>query len=159
MSELALEAARESGLVRQGEPLLVMVSGGGDSVALLDIAHRLGAAVSALHVNYALRPDSQLDEALVQQLCGERNIPLTVEQVRLSTEGGNLQERARDARYALAEDLADGRLCRGSYRLRPGGDRSLPPGRFAGVAGAARDGSPPWAAGPATARSDAGGGA
>ena len=108
MSELALEAARESGLVRQGEPLLVMVSGGGDSVALLDIAHRLGAAVSALHVNYALRPDSQLDEALVQQLCGERNIPLTVEQVRLSTEGGNLQERARDARYALAEDLADG---------------------------------------------------
>ena len=108
MSELALEAARESGLVRQGEPLLVMVSGGGDSVALLDIAHRLGAAVSALHVNYALRPDSQLDEALVQQLCGERNIPLTVEQVRLSTEGGNLQERARDARYALAEDLATG---------------------------------------------------
>lgn len=108
MSELALEAARESGLVRQGEPLLVMVSGGGDSVALLDIAHRLGAAISALHVNYALRPDSQLDEALVQQLCGERNIPLTVEQVRLSTEGGNLQERARDARYALAEDLATG---------------------------------------------------
>lgn len=108
MSELALEAARESGLVRQGEPLLVMVSGGGDSVALLDIAHRLGAAVYALHVNYALRPDSQLDEALVQQLCGERNIPLTVEQVRLSTEGGNLQERARDTRYALAEDLAKG---------------------------------------------------
>ena len=108
MSELALEAARESGLVRPGEPLLVMVSGGGDSVALLDIAQRLGAAISALHVNYALRPDSQLDEALVQQLCGERNIPLTVEQVRLSTEGGNLQERARDARYALAEDLAVG---------------------------------------------------
>jgi tRNA(Ile)-lysidine synthase len=108
MSELALEAARESGLVRQGEPLLVMVSGGGDSVALLDIAHRLGAAISALHVNYALRPDSRLDEALVQQLCGERNIPLTVEQVRLSAEGGNLQERARDARYALAEDLAAG---------------------------------------------------
>ena len=33
MSERALEAARESGLVRPGEPLLVMVSGGGDSVA------------------------------------------------------------------------------------------------------------------------------
>ena len=63
MSELALEAARESGLVRAGEPLLVMVSGGGDSVALLDIAHRLGAAISVLHVNYQLRPDSPLDEA------------------------------------------------------------------------------------------------
>jgi tRNA(Ile)-lysidine synthase len=108
MTELPLDAARESGLVRAGEPLLVMVSGGGDSVALLDVAVRLGATVSALHVNYGLREDAALDEALVQQICGERNIPLTVEQIRLSTEEGNLQERARDARYALAEELAEG---------------------------------------------------
>ena len=46
-NERPLAVARESGLVRAGEPLLVMVSGGGDSVALLDIAHRLGASVSA----------------------------------------------------------------------------------------------------------------
>ena len=44
----------------------------------------------------------------MRQLCDERNIPLTVEQVQLSTEGGNLQERARDARYSLAEGLALG---------------------------------------------------
>jgi tRNA(Ile)-lysidine synthase len=107
MSEAALDAARESGLVRPGEPLLVMVSGGGDSVALLDIAHRLGAAVSALHVNYGLREEASLDQALVQRLCGERDIALTVEQVSLPSEG-NLQELARDARYALAERSAAG---------------------------------------------------
>jgi len=107
MSEPALDAARESGLVRPREPLLVMVSGGGDSVALLDVAQRLGAAVSALHVNYGLRDDSALDEELVRRLCAERDIPLTVERVELGGEG-NLQERARDARYALAEELAEG---------------------------------------------------
>jgi tRNA(Ile)-lysidine synthase len=107
MSEAALEAARESGLVRPGEPLLVMVSGGGDSVALLDIAVRLGAGVSALHVNYGLRDGAAHDQALVERLCGERNVPLTVEQFVLGAEG-NLQERARDARYALAERLASG---------------------------------------------------
>jgi len=106
MSEAALEAARESGLVRPGEPLLVMVSGGGDSVALLDIAERLGASVSALHVNYRLRDDSSLDEELVRRLCEERGIALTVERVELGGEG-NLQERARNARYALAEELAE----------------------------------------------------
>ena len=107
MSEAALDAARESGLVRPGEPLLVMVSGGGDSVALLDIAERVGASVSALHVNYRLRDDSSVDEELVRQLCEERGIALTVERVELGGEG-NLQERARDARYALAEELAEG---------------------------------------------------
>ena len=106
MSERALEAARESGLVPAGEPLLVMVSGGGDSVALLDIAHRLGASVSALHVNYGLREGAGADQDLVQRLCDERDIALTVERVSLP-DAGNLQERARDARYALAERTAE----------------------------------------------------
>ena len=106
MSERALEAARESGLVPAGEPLLVMVSGGGDSVALLDIAHRLGASVSALHVNYGLREGAGADQDLVQRLCDERDIALTVERVSLP-DAGNLQERARDARYELAERTAE----------------------------------------------------
>ena len=109
MSELALDAARASGLVRAGEPLLVMVSGGGDSVALLDIAHRLEANLTALHVNYSLRDDAHLDQALVQKLCDERDVPLTVEHAPLDAgAGGNLQERARDLRYSLAEELAEG---------------------------------------------------
>jgi tRNA(Ile)-lysidine synthase len=107
MSEWALEAARESGLVRQGEPLLVMVSGGGDSVALLEIAVRLGADVSALHVNYGLRDGAAGDEELVRRLCEQLGVPLAVERVLLGSEG-NLQERARDARYSLAEGLAAG---------------------------------------------------
>ena len=45
--ERPLEAARESGLVPAGAPLLVLLSGGGDSVCLLDVALRLGARVSA----------------------------------------------------------------------------------------------------------------
>jgi tRNA(Ile)-lysidine synthase len=106
MTEAPLDAARESGLVRPGEPLLVMVSGGGDSVALLDVARRLGADVSALHVNYGLRPDAELDTELVRRLCTEWDVPLTVERVVLPA--GNAQAAARDARYALAERLASG---------------------------------------------------
>jgi tRNA(Ile)-lysidine synthase len=107
MSERALEAARASGLVRPGEPLLVMVSGGGDSVALLDIAVRLGSGVSVLHVNYGLRAGADEDEAFVRDLCASLGVPLSVEHVGLGGDAGNLQERARDARYTLAEELAD----------------------------------------------------
>jgi tRNA(Ile)-lysidine synthase len=107
VTELPLDAARRSGLVRAGEPLLVLLSGGGDSVCLLDVALRLEARVSALHVNYGLRPGADEDEAFVRELCGGRRVALEVERVELGEEG-NLQERAREARYALAEGLAEG---------------------------------------------------
>ncbi len=106
MSDAPLAGARASGLVREGEPLLVLVSGGGDSVALLDVAVRLGAQASALHVNYGLREGADGDEALVRELAERLGVPVYVEGVSLGDETGNLQERARDARYALAERLA-----------------------------------------------------
>ena len=106
MSEAPLEAAGASGLVRRGEPLLVLVSGGGDSVCLLDVAVRLGASVSALHVNYGLREGADADEAFVRELSERLGVPLHAERVSLP-ESGNLQDRARDARYALAERLAE----------------------------------------------------
>ena len=106
MSERPLEAARDSGLVPAGGPLLVLLSGGGDSVCLLDVALRLGARVSALHVNYGLRPGADEDEEFVAALCERLGVPLHAERVELP-EGGNLQERAREARYALADSLTD----------------------------------------------------
>jgi tRNA(Ile)-lysidine synthase len=102
MSERALEAVRDSGLIRAGEPLLVMLSGGADSVCLLDCAVTLGARVSALHVNYGLREESDADAQHCRRLCEALGVPLTVERVSLP-EGGNLQAEARDRRYALAE--------------------------------------------------------
>ena len=107
MSERPLEAARQSGLVGTDRPLLVMLSGGGDSVCLLDVAIRLGAGVSALHVNYGLREGAHKDEAFVRELCAALGVPLTVEGVTLPG-SGNLQERAREARYDIAERLAEG---------------------------------------------------
>lgn len=87
--------------------LLVMLSGGADSVCLLDVAVRLGARTSALHVNYGLRDEAQADEEHCRALCGSLGVPLAVERVWLPEEG-NLQALARDARYGLAERLAAG---------------------------------------------------
>jgi tRNA(Ile)-lysidine synthase len=106
MSERPLEAARASGLVRGGEPLLVMLSGGGDSVCLLDVALRLEARVRALHVNYGLREGADDDAAFVENMCRSLGVPLELERVELE-ERGNLQERARQVRYALAERHAE----------------------------------------------------
>jgi len=102
MSERAFEAASESGLIRAGEPLLVLLSGGADSVCLLDVTVRAGARVSALHVNYGLRAESDADEAHCRAVCERLGVQLVAERVALPSEG-NLQEQARELRYALAE--------------------------------------------------------
>src|SRR4051812_38113107 len=90
-------------MIEPGKPLLVLLSGGADSVCLLDLALSLGADVSALHCNYGLRESADEDEAF----CRELFPSVIVEQVRLPA-GKNLQAAARDARYALAEQHAVG---------------------------------------------------
>ena len=135
MDEPALAAARSSGLVNDSHPLLVMLSGGADSVCLLEVALRLGADVSALHVNYGLRAAAEQDEAHCRALCERLDVPLTVERARLPGEG-NVQAQARDARYALAERVARRGLRGGPYGVRPGRDGALPAGRVPGAAGA-----------------------
>jgi tRNA(Ile)-lysidine synthase len=108
--ERALRAARASGLVAEGEPLLVLLSGGGDSVCLLDVAVTLGAEVSALHVDHGLRTESVEDAAFCRALCEQLGVPLVVERVDLPAArgSGNLQAQAREARYRLAERHAAG---------------------------------------------------
>lgn len=103
----ALRAARSSGLVRADEPLLAMLSGGADSVCLLDVALRLGAEVTALHVNYGLRAEAEDDERHCRDLCARLGVELIAEAAPLPAEG-NVHALARDARYRLAERHAHG---------------------------------------------------
>ena len=90
-------------MIEPGKPLLVLLSGGADSVCLLHLAQSHGADVSVLHVNYGLRPSADEDEAFCRSLFPD----VTVERVTLP-EKGNLQALARDARYRLAEQHAVG---------------------------------------------------
>ena len=65
------EYVRAGGLLESEEPLVAMLSGGRDSVCLLDVAVALRDArkVSALHVNYGLREQADADERHCARLC------------------------------------------------------------------------------------------
>src|SRR4051794_31529032 len=89
-------------MIEAGKPLLVLLSGGADSVCLLHKALAAGADVSAFHVNYGLRPSADEDE----QFCRDLFPGLIVERIRLGK--GNVQALAREARYELAERHAVG---------------------------------------------------
>ncbi len=105
-----LEEVRRGGMFPPGTQLVAMLSGGRDSVCLVDLAVRLLGpdAVNALHVNYGLRDDSDRDEAHCRTLCERLGVRLEVKRPKRPEGPGNLQAWARDARYAAAARLAPG---------------------------------------------------
>jgi len=101
----------DTGLLPEGAPVVVLLSGGQDSVCLLDVAVALAGRgfVRALHVNYSLRAEADEDQAHCLALCERLEVPLSVERVRRPADApGNLQAWARDVRYAAGARAAAG---------------------------------------------------
>jgi tRNA(Ile)-lysidine synthase len=103
------------GLFETGERVLVGVSGGPDSTALLCALHALrenfGWTVGAIHVNHQLRgEESEEDARYVGELCREREIPLRIVRIDVSEHlrrfGGNKQDVARRLRYEAFREAA-----------------------------------------------------
>jgi len=103
-----LERVRASGLLVAGRPVLVLLSGGRDSVCLLDIALRIAGrdAVQVLHVNYRLREQAGADERHCSLLCERLGVPIEVERPAGPPARGNVQAWARGVRYDAAARLA-----------------------------------------------------
>jgi tRNA(Ile)-lysidine synthase len=104
-----LERVEAGGLLAPAGPVLAMLSGGRDSVCMLDLAVRARGAgeVSALHVNYGLREGSDADERHCAELCDRLGVELVVERPPRPHGSGNLQAWAREQRYAEATRLAE----------------------------------------------------
>ena len=82
-----------------GARLGLAVSGGGDSLALLLLAQAaLPGRIEAATVDHGLRAESGDEAAFVAGVCSELGVPHRTLPVTVAT--GNLQDRARAARYA-----------------------------------------------------------
>jgi tRNA(Ile)-lysidine synthase len=103
-----LERVVSAGLIAAPDPIVVMLSGGRDSVCMLDLAVAARGAdeVRAVHVNYGLRDDADADERFCAELCESLGIELSTARPRRPEGPGNLQAWARDARYEVAAQVA-----------------------------------------------------
>jgi tRNA(Ile)-lysidine synthase len=96
-------AARLKTVVKPGDRLLLGLSGGIDSMVLLDVLARFAKRgrfqLEALHVNHQLSPNAARWARFCRVACTERGLACRVVKVRVGR-GNSVEGAARDARYA-----------------------------------------------------------
>ncbi|WP_093005990.1 tRNA lysidine(34) synthetase TilS [Thermus arciformis] len=92
------------------DPLVLAVSGGGDSVALAHLVKRVGRWGVVAHLDHGLRPESPEDLAFVRALAERLGFPFVGERVEVAkvaeARGENLEALAREIRYAFLHRVA-----------------------------------------------------
>lgn len=110
MERKVFEYISSNGLLSSDKPVLVALSGGADSVALLRVLLRLGYSCVAAHCNFRLRgEESQHDELFVRDLCLRLHVTCHIESFDTETyaneHGLSIEMAARDLRYAFFRRL------------------------------------------------------
>jgi tRNA(Ile)-lysidine synthase len=120
LSQQLLRHVKAHEFVRPGDRVGVAVSGGADSVALLqlllELHEKLGVVLSIVHFNHKLRGKaSDADEEFVAKLAAKHGLELHCGSAdvakRAKTERSNLEDAARRARYDYFRFLVDSGAC------------------------------------------------
>jgi tRNA(Ile)-lysidine synthase len=117
LPDIAAATAAAHSMFAEGGPVVVMVSGGADSVALLRWlvgSKAAGQRLSVLHVNHRLRGEAaESDAAFVERLCAEVGVPCRVAAYDVGAyaeeEGLNVEDAGRRVRYRFADEELDAR--------------------------------------------------
>ncbi len=112
IKEKVLQTIRKFNLIPESSKVIVALSGGPDSVALLNVLlelkDELKISLEALHVNHMLRgEESERDEEFVRELCSRLKVPLTVKRVNVPavSRGKNVEAVARELRYGVFREV------------------------------------------------------
>jgi len=93
------------------KPVLVGVSGGPDSLCLLDWMARLGFPLIAAHLNHRLRPEAAQDAGFVKDFAASHQIPFVHQEIDVAAYADEYQltieEAARKVRYRFLFDQAE----------------------------------------------------
>ena len=115
-SEPLLQGVLRSELLRPADRVLVAVSGGPDSTALLVALHELGFEVIAAHFDHALRAGSGEVADQVRALCDRLGVRLIASRRDSPMPRGSVQAGARALRYEFFEQ-ARAQVAAGSVAL------------------------------------------
>ena len=106
---------KENELIENGDKLILGVSGGPDSLCMLDLLYKmkqkkeLNFEIIVAHVNHMIREEAESDENFVKEFCEKRNIEFISKKIDIkniaNTEKIGLEEAGRKQRYKFFNEI------------------------------------------------------
>ena len=113
LEEIVIETIKKNNLIRNGDSIVVGVSGGPDSITLLDILIKaqkeIKFEINVAHINHMIREEAKDDEEYVQSYCKTKNIPCYIKRVEVEEfakeQKMGTEEAGRCVRYKFFDEI------------------------------------------------------
>lgn len=115
MEKIVLDYITENNLIEKNDKILVAVSGGPDSMCLLNILYNLKETLKielfVAHVNHLIRTDAKDDAEYVEKFCKSKSIKFFLKECdvieKSKQEKISVEEAGRNARYDFFKEIAN----------------------------------------------------
>lgn len=110
-----LQTIVKNNLIQNGDKIVIGVSGGPDSIALLDmlikLKNKINFSINVAHINHMIRTEAIDDQKYVEQYCKNKNIPCFVKQEKVEKlakkEKIGTEEAGRNLRYQFFNEILE----------------------------------------------------
>lgn len=114
LEQKVLETIQKYNLIQEGDKIVIGVSGGPDSMCLLDILYclknELNIELAVCHINHMIRKEAEEETKYVEAYCEEMGVPCFVKYadvIKLAEEQKlGIEEMGRKIRYDFFEEVA-----------------------------------------------------
>ena len=119
MKEEVLETIKKYNMIENGEKIVLAVSGGPDSICMLDILNDIkndetidiNFEIVVAHVNHMIRKEAEEDEKYVKKYCEEKQIEFYSKSIDVQKMANNnkigIEEAGRKARYDFFDEILE----------------------------------------------------
>lgn len=115
LEEIVVETLKKNKLIEDGDSIVVGVSGGPDSIALLDILikaqKQIKFTINVAHINHMIRSEAIDDQRYVENYCKNKNVTCFVKQVKVEEiakqQKIGTEEAGRNVRYAFFDEVLE----------------------------------------------------
>lgn len=117
MEKKVLETIKKYNLIENGDKLVLAVSGGPDSITMLDILNEIknekiiDFEISVAHINHMIREEAKSDELYVKNYCEEKNIDFyskSIDVLKLANNNKTgTEEMGRIVRYKFFDEVLE----------------------------------------------------